>query len=35
LCVNVQSMIELSHAQDEEVSDTTTSIIVLGIDIFL
>ena len=30
-CVIVQSMIELSRTQDEEVGDGTTSVIVLGI----
>ena len=34
-CVNVQSMIELSRTQDEEVGDGTTSVIVLGMGIFL
>ena len=30
----VQSMIELSRTQDEEVGDGTTSVIVLGMHVF-
>jgi hypothetical protein len=30
LCLCLQSMIELSRTQDEEVGDGTTSVIVLG-----
>ena len=34
MCANVQSMIELSRTQDEEVGDGTTSVIVLGMHHF-